>query len=346
MLSPHHVAPSPKRVLDGLPTLSTADPDEARERIGSLFVPHGLRPLAQRGGVRMKLRSTGPGFGVHLLDYGTAVQIKAGVLNSFFMVQLPLAGKAQLEVGSRTIESTPTLASVPPIDRDFSMTWDAGTPQLIVTAPKDALTRAASALYGADLHSQLQLAPSLDVSTPAGKAFVRAVYDFHDLVNDRTRTPNAYVLRLQQETLLAHWLMAVGSNFSSALGQWDAQGTEKGSSALVRDFSALLETHSSEELAVGDLAEALGVSVRTLQVAVARHANSTPSEMLREARLDRAHRLLLEADPRSANVTQIADECGFGHLGRFAQVYKRRFGQAPSETLRESSGRAAPRPAP
>ena len=345
MLSSHHVAPSPKRVLDGLPTFSTVDPDEAREHISSLFVPHALRPLALRGGVRMKLRSTGPGFGVHLLDYGTAVRIDPGVLSSFFMVQLPLAGRAQLNLGTRTIESTPMLASVPPIDRDFSMTWDAGTPQLIVTAPKEALTKVASALYGADLHSPLRLSASLDVSTPAGTAFVRAVYDYHDLVNDRTRMPNAYVLRLQEEMVLSHWLVAAGSNFSSSLGQWDTQVTGKGSSALVRDFSGLLESHSSEELGVGDLAEALSVSVRTLQVAVARHANSTPSAMLREARLDRAHRLLLEADPQSAHVTQIANECGFGHLGRFAQAYRRRFAQAPSSTLRQSPASATAKPA-
>jgi transcriptional regulator GlxA family with amidase domain len=37
--------------------------------------------------------------------------------------------------------------------------------------------------------------------------------------------------------------------------------------------------------------------------------------------------------------TSIAYECGFGHLGNFAQVYRSRFGESPSETLRRSRGR-------
>ncbi|HEX2431520.1 MAG TPA: helix-turn-helix domain-containing protein, partial [Aestuariivirgaceae bacterium] len=34
--------------------------------------------------------------------------------------------------------------------------------------------------------------------------------------------------------------------------------------------------------------------------------------------------------------TAIAYDCGFGHLGEFAQSYRLRFGESPSETLRRS----------
>ncbi|MEV6902279.1 helix-turn-helix domain-containing protein [Amycolatopsis sp. NPDC051372] len=53
--------------------------------------------------------------------------------------------------------------------------------------------------------------------------------------------------------------------------------------------------------------------------------------MLRDIRLGRAHRALLGAD---RTVAEIASSCGFTHLSRFAQEYRARFGELPSETAR------------
>ena len=57
-------------------------------------------------------------------------------------------------------------------------------------------------------------------------------------------------------------------------------------------------------------------------------------EYLRRVRLDRAHRDLQAADPAVDTVTAIAGRWGFTHAGRFSTAYKREFGTAPSETLR------------
>ena len=39
---------------------------------------------------------------------------------------------------------------------------------------------------------------------------------------------------------------------------------------------------------------------------------------------------------RAVNVTEIAGECGFNHLGRFAIAYRDRYAESPSDTLRRS----------
>ncbi|MFJ6415945.1 AraC family transcriptional regulator [Paeniglutamicibacter sp. NPDC091659] len=339
MLTQQPAMPSPSRVLDALPTLQTPDPHEAQQRISELFCEHTLQPLSGRGNVKLNLRSSGSGFGVHLLDYGTAVRISPGALETFYMVQVPLSGRAQMRSAGSTVESTPNLATIPPIDHDFSMTWQAGTPQLIVTAPRGLLNDAAAALYGARLEGPLKLANSMDISSPEGKSFMRSVFEYHDLVNTPSTAPTPYARRLHEELVLARWLTAASSNFSAALTQWDAPAAGMKNSTLVSAFSKLLEIHSGEDLSVGDLAEALGVSIRTLQVALAKERGSTPSRMLREARLQRAHLMLGEADPHLDSVTSIAERCGFGHLGRFAQAYRQHFGMAPSQTLRDSSPR-------
>ncbi|MBN9274969.1 MAG: helix-turn-helix domain-containing protein, partial [Mesorhizobium sp.] len=45
------------------------------------------------------------------------------------------------------------------------------------------------------------------------------------------------------------------------------------------------------------------------------------------------HAALREADEKTS-VTDAAYAAGFGHLGRAASAYRRRYGETPSETLR------------
>ena len=82
-----------------------------------------------------------------------------------------------------------------------------------------------------------------------------------------------------------------------------------------------------------DLCTELGVSVRTLQYAFRAYIGMPPLTYLRLCRLNRARTLLRASEPACENVTRIALQLGFLHLGRFAGDYRRMFGEAPSTTL-------------
>ncbi len=334
MLSQPLASPASSRVLDQLPTLATADPHEAREKISTLFCPHKLQKGSTQGALKMNLRSTGAGIGLHLLDYGAPVKISPEALKTFYMVQIPLSGRAELQIGRQQVVSTPQIASVPPIDAEFSMQWEKNTPQIILTAPRTALESAAQRLYGAQIDGSLRLAPSMDLSSAEGQSFLRSVFELHDMLNEKNDHHSMYTKNLQHELVLSRWLLANRSNLAQSMEQWSAPTTTGYSSRLVQEFLTLLRIHFAEDLTVSEMAEALGVATRTLQAAVARELDSTPSAQLRKARLERARDLLIEAEPQSANVSQIAQDCGFAHLGRFAQSYKHQFGVSPSATLR------------
>jgi transcriptional regulator GlxA family with amidase domain len=50
-------------------------------------------------------------------------------------------------------------------------------------------------------------------------------------------------------------------------------------------------------------------------------------------RLAQARSMLSSMDAESATVTRIAVQCGFLELGRFSLLYRKTFGETPSETL-------------
>ncbi|MDJ0902697.1 MAG: helix-turn-helix transcriptional regulator [Xenococcus sp. MO_188.B8] len=106
------------------------------------------------------------------------------------------------------------------------------------------------------------------------------------------------------------------------------------SSAYVIRIEEYLQEHLSSPISTVDLAEVSGVSYRTLNRAFKKHRGKTPTQFLKERRLEACNRALLAADSQSTNVTDIALEYGFHHLGRFASEYRKVFQELPSETLR------------
>ncbi|MEU2718820.1 helix-turn-helix domain-containing protein [Streptomyces sp. NPDC007205] len=101
----------------------------------------------------------------------------------------------------------------------------------------------------------------------------------------------------------------------------------------VHRATTFIDEHAHQDLTLAEIARASSVTPRTLQYAFRRHLDTTPLAYLRDVRLLRAHRDLLDADPATTTVTQIAVHWGFLHLGRFASRYQDLFHTPPSTTL-------------
>ncbi|MFJ4170836.1 AraC family transcriptional regulator [Paenarthrobacter sp. NPDC089714] len=319
----------PRDVLRGRPTTATRDVDEAHEKIAELFCSHELAPRTSKTVVDMKLRSLHRGdVGIEFLDYGADVRIEPEGLQDFHLVQIPLAGHASMQVGDINVDSSPRVASVPPIDRPFSMAWDSGSPHLIVYVRRTALERVAISLNGGS-EPKGGLGYGMDLTTAAGRAFLRSVVELHDdLVSKPQAAAPVFVQGLLADSMMSRLLMAMEPPADPVARDGESE------SRLVRECRELLERHAFEELTVPDIAECLGVSVRTLQTALRAETGASPSELLRSIRLDRARDMLLESDPREQTVTAIAELCGFTHQGRFSALYLQTFGELPSESLR------------
>lgn len=107
----------------------------------------------------------------------------------------------------------------------------------------------------------------------------------------------------------------------------------------VRQAEDIIQAQSDDPVSIQDIARALGVSLRSLQLAFNEvHEGQSPRDYLTRVRLEKARQRLLAATP-DKHVTTIALDSGFFHLSRFAQAYARTFGERPSETLARRGAR-------
>lgn len=110
--------------------------------------------------------------------------------------------------------------------------------------------------------------------------------------------------------------------------------------ALVRDVDVWLDARLHEPIHVPDICAVFEVSPRTLQRAFHAQLGIGPAHYLARKRLAIARDNLLNADPHTVSVTQVALGLGFLELGRFAGTYARTFGERPSQTLRARRSRS------
>jgi AraC-like DNA-binding protein len=103
----------------------------------------------------------------------------------------------------------------------------------------------------------------------------------------------------------------------------------------IGDLEDWIESHLEEPITLGRLCDVTGVGGRALAKIFESRRGMSPMRFVTERRLAAAHARLLIAGA-ARDVTDIASELGFTHLGRFAIAYREAFGESPSQTLQRS----------
>lgn len=116
-----------------------------------------------------------------------------------------------------------------------------------------------------------------------------------------------------------------------------AQDTRCAAPVYVRLAEEYIRDDASKTMTVNDIAREVGVAMRTLHKGFQHHRNYSVSEFLRSERLSLARRELATARQRKLSVTDVAYACGFTHLSKFAEAYRKKYGEKPSETLRKGN---------
>jgi transcriptional regulator GlxA family with amidase domain len=134
-----------------------------------------------------------------------------------------------------------------------------------------------------------------------------------------------------QESLVTGLLLATDHQYRIQL---DSRRQFTAAPRAVRRAAEAMRAQPGRPFTATDLAEVAGVSRRSLQQGFQRYVGMSPMTYLREVRLGCAHDELRHGDPGDVSVTEVAYRYGFLHLGRFSAMYRHRYGEPPSQTLR------------
>lgn len=89
-----------------------------------------------------------------------------------------------------------------------------------------------------------------------------------------------------------------------------------------------------ERLTIKNLVKEIGVTERTLERAFQERLNITPQSMIKSVKLNKVKKELTSVSFKKSIISDVANQWGFWHMGKFAKDYRQLFGELPSETVK------------
>jgi transcriptional regulator GlxA family with amidase domain len=106
---------------------------------------------------------------------------------------------------------------------------------------------------------------------------------------------------------------------------------------VARKAYVYLQDRADDVPSIQEICAATGASYATLERAFRETYGMTPKAMMTAMQLSGTRRALLHPSP-TTTVTSVALKSGFVEFGRFSALYRQRYGELPSETLRRTRG--------
>lgn len=295
------------------------DPALRRESTPLLFARHTIHQagdlqvsrVAERFGTKIKI--AGPGLPYHCFTLPCAGRMR---------ISMPGANDPVDVEGSRGAIHNGRAGTE-------AVTAD-GSTRLNLWIATARLEATLSAVLGESVRTPLAFGPALDWDDGCGPALRRLVLHLTDeLERPAGIASNPMALAAFADLFIHSALAGLPHNYTHRL-------TPEGNTPiprLLRRAEEYLRAHAAEPLRMEWVAAAAGCSVRTLQLAFRRFRDTTPWAALHQIRLQAARQDLQHGD---TSVAIVARRWGFTCNGRFAALYRRRFGEQPSATRRRA----------
>lgn len=220
--------------------------------------------------------------------------------------------------------------------------WSAGTVQMCFMIPPEVLQAQLETILGRAIRRPLGMQPILDLRTNQGQSWLRIVTLLAAEFAANSDLVQNPVSRVHFERLLIDGLLLGHRHTYSEDLEEQSRGAAASAVARAAD---LIESDPASPWTVLELARQAHISVRALQEGFRRTYDTTPMCHLRDVRLRHVREELVAAPAEGTSVRDIAERWGFLHMGRFAEHYRRAYGELPSATLKGVPREAHPPPA-
>ncbi len=318
--------------LSRFPVLATRDLEEAREAVARVYLDHALS--APSGRLEMTLNAVPhPQFTLGYLAYRSATTLVMPPTEDCYHVNLTTAGETRASRSDGAREATAALRRGVVLlpDQENTVRWSEDAEQLILKISRRSLERHLGDLLGRKVDEVLDFDFGLDLSDPRGAALLSSV-EFYARELDRPGGLGEMPLAREQYLafIMTQLLHASRHQYTDEL----TVPVDPLRRSRLRPVLEYMEQHAAEPLTPQDLARVGCMSVRTLHATFQQTVGESPMNHLRRLRLDHVRAELQRSDRQVVRVTDVALRWGFLHQSRFAQQYRERFGERPSETLR------------
>ena len=308
---------------------ASQSPEEMEEVVSRVLAPHRLTVDPTLPRVDSCLNTVNFGdVTVGYLTYGRSVtlEIPVGSLTAYH-VNIPVAGRAETIYSDGHVSGTTQLGAFYRPGQPAVIRWDQGCSQLCIKYPIETLEQELETLLDRPIGQPVEFEKSVDVGSPDGMRWLNSIM----LLDHSIQLMDHPILSKRLECLVIDGLLfGHRHNYSDELFNPRSQGPPK----AVQEVIDYIENNPTEPVGVRDLAKVSGMSVRALQLAFRRSMDMSPMEYLRDVRLARAREQLRQASSGLVTVTRGAHDWGFLNPGRFTAMYREKFGERPSDTLR------------
>lgn len=320
--------------LQGHPVAYTTDVATAAEVTAGLLGPAQVEPAR---GTRKDFQCTLNAVRfldvtMAYLDYTVATDVTVSESTDAYSVHMTSSGQASVLIGDTEHLLTPFFALVVSPGSAYRLHFEQDSPQLIIRIEREAVERQLSRMLGRSLDQPVVFEPVGDLTTDSAARWHGAI----QILSAEVLAPDSLIQRgigagALEELIISTLLYVQPHTYSNRLLD---RPRRSGRAAVTRSIE-YIETHLAETITLGDLAIAAKMSPRSIQAGFREDLDTTPVAFIRDRRLDAVRRTLMQAMPgEGLSVTEAAQRWGFSHLGNFSVLYRRRFGETPSQTLR------------
>lgn len=263
------------------------------------------------------------GFGLSRISYGNHVRVKSPALDDIYHFQVVTRGECRWRHGGENLRVRRGQAMMVNPDEVIDLEYTQECEKVIIKVPASIMKSVSST--GSSAREQVVRFDRLPIDMrlcPSLMSILDAVFSEFEESGDS----NLGAVTLPYREIVLKKLLKVFPN------NWNASDSVQPVSPSMERIIRYIEENVKEDIELETLSQISNMSIRSIYNAFSRVFSTTPKSYVKLVKLKRLRNDLLHGHCR--NVTEVALDYGFSHLGRFSSDYRKRFGELPSETMR------------
>jgi AraC-like DNA-binding protein len=306
---------------------ASANPFEVSEYVNIHVGKHGLSLSGKGNGTASLSHRKAGGLDLCRLSYGARARILSEGLPDIYHIQFILRGHChyQLDRESLSLPAGHILLINP--DEPIDLTYSEDCEKFIVRIP--------STLFDEACNEHRWFKPREYIKfnrTPYRFEELNSLLQLIQLLCEEAESPSS------TPQLLQHYNRVVTGKLMTMLKHNVSLTPHTPVNVSFERLIQYIDDNIKRDISAEELAQYARMSLRSLYALFEKQAKTTPKNFVRQKKLEHVHSALMNPVSNVANVTAVALEYGFTHLGRFSELYRSAFGVLPSESLKERLG--------